>query len=100
MDEVRKQTEVGSKSIKEAKADMLTQFNADIEELETHYPDNPILSATLLDNREALVICGDDDLRLTDLSSNCSTLYNNMLLLNNAKVVLYIISPKCHKNNL
>ncbi len=55
------------KTIKEAKADMLEQYNNDIAELETQYPENPILSATLLDNREALVICGDDELRLTDL---------------------------------
>jgi hypothetical protein len=55
------------KTIKEAKEDMLTQYNADIEELETQYPENPILSATLLDNREALVICGADELKLTDL---------------------------------
>ena len=55
------------KTVKEAKADMLEQYNNDIEELETQYPDNPILSAILLDNREALVICGDDELRLTDL---------------------------------
>ena len=55
------------KTIKEAKADMLEQYNNDIAELESDFPDNPILSATLLDNREALVICGDDELRLTDL---------------------------------
>lgn len=55
------------KPLKEAKEDMLKQYNSDIAELETEYPDNPILSATLLDNREALVISGNDELRLTDL---------------------------------
>lgn len=54
-------------TIREAKADMLEQYNNDIAELETLYPDNPILSALLLDNREALVICGDDELKLADL---------------------------------
>jgi hypothetical protein len=55
------------KTVKEAKEDMLSQYNADIEELETQNPDNPFLSAELLDNREALVICGDDKLTLADL---------------------------------
>jgi hypothetical protein len=55
------------KNIREAKADMLEQYNNDIAELEAQYPENPILSALLLDNREALVICGDDELKLTDL---------------------------------
>lgn len=55
------------KTIREAKADMLEQYNNDIAELEKYYPENPILSALLLDNREALVICGDDELKLADL---------------------------------
>ena len=55
------------KTVKEAKAAMLAQFNNGIEELETQYPDNPILAADLLDDREALVVYGEDDLTLADL---------------------------------
>ena len=55
------------KTIKEAKADMLEQYDTDIAELENQYPENPFLSAALLDNREALVICGDDEMKLADL---------------------------------
>lgn len=58
---------MNGKTLWEAKVDMLEQYNNDITELETQYPENPILSALLLDNREALVIYGDDELRLTDL---------------------------------
>ena len=54
-------------SIKEAKEHMLTQYNKDIAELEAQYPDHPELAAALLDNREALVVYGDDDLTLSDL---------------------------------
>ena len=38
-----------------------------IAELEEQYPDHPELAAALLDNREALVIFGDDELKLSDL---------------------------------
>ena len=55
------------KTIKDAKADMLKQYNNDIAELETLYPENPILSALLLHNRESLVIYGNDELKLADL---------------------------------
>lgn len=46
---------------------MIAQYNADIAELEEQYPDHPELAAALLDNREALVIFGDDELKLSDL---------------------------------
>lgn len=55
------------KTVMEAKAAMLAQFNYGITELETQYPDNPILAADLLDDREALVVYGEDDLTLADL---------------------------------
>lgn len=55
------------KTVKEAKTAMLAQFNNGIMELETQYPDNPILAADLLDDREALVVYGEDDLTLADL---------------------------------
>jgi hypothetical protein len=55
------------KTVKEAKAAMMDQFNNGIAELETQYPDNPILAADLLDDREALVVYGEDDLTLADL---------------------------------
>lgn len=53
--------------VKVAKEQMLAQYNADIAELEEQYPDRPELAATLLDNREALVVYGDDNLKLSDL---------------------------------
>ena len=53
--------------IKEAKEHMEAQYNEDIIELETQYPNRPELAAFLLDNREALVIYGDDELKLSDL---------------------------------
>lgn len=53
--------------VKDAKEHMLAQYNADIAELEEQYPDNPELAAALLDNREALVIFGDNELTLSDL---------------------------------
>ena len=55
------------KTVKEARAAMIAQFNNGIAELETQYPDNPILAADLLDDREALVVYGEDDLTLADL---------------------------------
>lgn len=55
------------KTVKEAKAAMMAQFNNGIIELETQYPDNPILAADLLDDREALVVYGEDDMTLEDL---------------------------------
>lgn len=55
------------KTVKEAKADMIQQYNDGITELETQYPNNPILAADLLDDREALVVFGEDNLRLADL---------------------------------
>lgn len=56
------------KNIKEAKEAMLVQFDNDIIELEEQYPDNPILAADLLDDREALVVYGEDELKLSDLT--------------------------------
>ena len=53
--------------VKEAREQMLAQYNTDIAELEDQFPDHPELAAALLDNREALVIYGDDDLTLSDL---------------------------------
>ncbi len=53
--------------VKDAKEHMLAQYNADITELEELYPDRPELAAALLDNREALVIYGDDELKFSDL---------------------------------
>lgn len=46
---------------------MLAEYNKGIAELETLYPDNTYLAAALLDNREALVVFGEDDLKLVDL---------------------------------
>ena len=53
--------------VKDAKEQVIAQYNADIAELEEQYPDHPELAAALLDNREALVIFGDDELKLSDL---------------------------------
>ena len=53
--------------VKDAKEQVIAQYNADIAELEEQYPDHPELAAALLDNREALVIFGDDELMLSDL---------------------------------
>lgn len=53
--------------VKDAKEHMLAQYDADIAELEEQYPDHPELAAALLDNREALVVYGDDNLKLSDL---------------------------------
>ena len=55
------------KTVREAKEDMIQQFNNDIAELESRYPDKPLLAAVLLDNREALVVYGEDNLSLKDL---------------------------------
>lgn len=55
------------KTVKEAKEEMLAEYNKGIAELETLYPDNTYLAAALLDNREALVVFGEDDLKLVDL---------------------------------
>ena len=55
------------KTVREAKEDMIQQFNNDIAELESRYPDKPMLAAVLLDNREALVVYGEDNLSLKDL---------------------------------
>ena len=44
--------------VKDAKEQMLSQYNTDIAELEELYPNRPELAAALLDNREALVIYG------------------------------------------
>lgn len=54
-------------SVKDAKEHMLAQYNVGLAELEAQYPDHPELAAALLDNREALVVYGDDDLKLSDL---------------------------------
>lgn len=58
---------MNGKSIKEAREEMITQYNHDIVELEELYPDDTYLAAALLDNREALVVFGEDDLKLSDL---------------------------------
>ena len=58
--------------VKDAKEHMLAQYNADIAELEEQYPDHPELAAALLDNREALVVYGDDNLKLSDLQNTSS----------------------------
>ena len=58
---------VAGNRVKDAKEQMLSQYNMDIVELEEQYPNRPELAAALLDNREALVIYGDDDLKLSDL---------------------------------
>ena len=55
------------KTVKEAREDMLARYDADIAELEALYPDNLFLSAILLDNRESLIVYGEDELRLADL---------------------------------
>lgn len=55
------------KTLKEAKEEMLDQYNNSILELESKYPDNPVLAALLVDNREALVVFGEDNLKLSDL---------------------------------
>lgn len=55
------------KNIKEARDEMIAQYNHDIEELEEQYPNDTYLAAALLDNREALVVFGKDDLKLSDL---------------------------------
>ena len=51
------------KTRREAKANMLNHQNNDIAEHETRYAEPP-LSDMLLDNREVLVICGEDQLKL------------------------------------
>ncbi len=56
------------KTIKEAREDMIAQYNHDISELEEQYPNDTYLAAALLDNREALVVYGEDNLRLSDLT--------------------------------
>lgn len=55
------------KTIKEAKEEMIAQYNHDISELEEQYPNDTYLAAALLDNREALVVYGEDDVKLSDL---------------------------------
>lgn len=58
---------IDGKTIKDAKDEMISQYNTGISELEEQYPNAPYLAAALLDNREALVVYGDDDLKLADL---------------------------------
>ena len=59
---------IAGNTVREAKEQMLSQYNADIAELEAQYPNRLDLAAALLDNREALVVYGDDDdLTLSDL---------------------------------
>jgi hypothetical protein len=57
---------IAGKTIKEAKEEMLACYDQDIAELESEYPDNPILAADLLDNKESLVVYGSDCLTLND----------------------------------
>ena len=58
---------IDGKTVKEAKDEMISQYNTGISELEEQYPNDPQLAAALLDNREALVVYGEDDLTLNDL---------------------------------
>lgn len=55
------------KTVKEAREEMIAQYNHDISELEEQYPNDTYLAAALLDNREALVVYGEDGLKLADL---------------------------------
>ena len=56
------------KTIKESREEMIAQYNNDISELEEQYPNDTYLAAALLDNREALVVYGEDDVKLSDLT--------------------------------
>ncbi len=58
---------MNGKTVREAKEVMIAQYNNDIFELEEQFPNMLFLAAALLDNREALVVYGEDDLRLSDL---------------------------------
>lgn len=58
---------IGGKTLKEAREEMISQYNHDISELEELYPNDTYLAAALLDNREALVVYGEDELKLSDL---------------------------------
>lgn len=53
------------KSLKESKALMLAKYDEGIAELEKE--PNPLLAADLYDDKEALVVYGDDEFVLTDL---------------------------------
>lgn len=54
-------------TVGEAKDAMIAQYNQGISELEAQFPNDLYLAASLLDNREALVVYGEENLRLTDL---------------------------------
>lgn len=57
---------IEGKTIKEAKEDMLAQYDSSIVELSATETD-PLVAAYLLDNKESLVITGDDNLTIDDL---------------------------------
>ena len=54
------------KTLCEAKSDMLAKYDEGIAEL-MKVKDNPFLAADLYDNKEALVVYGDDNMVLSDL---------------------------------
>lgn len=57
------------KNLKEAKTLMLAKYDEGVAELEKVI-DNPLLAADLYDDKEALVVYGDEDFVLTDLEES------------------------------
>lgn len=57
---------IEGKTIKEAKENMLAQYDSSIGEL-TAMGTDPLVAAYLLDNKESLVVTGEDNLTLDDL---------------------------------